>query len=38
VPPSRWYLTGFLVPWAAPASQKQDDDTQGELEMTAPRT
>ena len=36
VPPSRWYLTGFLVPWAAPANQKQDDDTQGELEMTAP--
>lgn len=32
VPPSRWYLTGFLVPWAAPAPQKRDEgDTQGEL-------
>jgi hypothetical protein len=30
--PSRWYLTGFLVPWGAPAAQKQDDDVQGELE------
>lgn len=32
--PSRWYLTGFLAPWSAPATQKQDDDDQGELEMT----
>jgi hypothetical protein len=32
VPPSRWYLTGFLVPWAAPVTQKRDeDDSQGEL-------
>lgn len=32
VPPSRWYLTGFLVPWAASVHQKRDeDDTQGEL-------
>ncbi len=32
VAPSRWYLTGFLVPWNAPAAQKEDqDDTQGEL-------
>jgi hypothetical protein len=32
--PSRWYLTGFLVPWDAPASQKRDeDDAQGELEI-----
>src|SRR3954468_19500808 len=31
--PSRWYLTGFLVPWGAPAAQKQDEeDVQGELE------
>ena len=22
VPPSRWYLTGFLVPWSAPVRQK----------------
>jgi len=33
-PPSRWYLTGFLAPWSAPATQKQDSDDQGELEMT----
>jgi hypothetical protein len=33
-PPSRWYLTGFLAPWAAPVTQKQDDDDQGELELT----
>jgi len=33
LPPSRWYLTGFLAPWNAPSSQKRDaDDTQGELE------
>src|SRR5207253_4683688 len=31
--PSRWYLTGFLVPWGAPAAQKQnEEDVQGELE------
>lgn len=30
LPPSRWYLTGFLAPWNAPSSQKRDeDDTQG---------
>jgi len=33
--PSRWYLTGFLVPWNAPATQKSDEDEQGELEMAA---
>jgi len=34
--PSRWYLTGFLAPWNAPATQKRDeDDTQGELELEA---
>jgi hypothetical protein len=37
VPPSRWYLTGFLVPLAAPPSQKQDqDDAQGELGFGEP--
>lgn len=35
IPPSRWYLTGFLVPWNAPAAQKADEDEQGELEMAA---
>jgi hypothetical protein len=39
VPPSRWYLTGFLVPWSAPLRQKQDeDDAQGELGSTEPAT
>jgi hypothetical protein len=33
-PPSRWYLTGFLAPSSAPAAQKQDEDAQGELELT----
>jgi hypothetical protein len=32
VAPSRWYLTGFLVPRSAPVNQKRDeDDAQGEL-------
>jgi len=35
IPPSRWYLTGFLVPWNAPVAQKADEDEQGELEMAA---
>lgn len=38
VAPSRWYLTGFLAPWSAPAAQKQDDDDQGELEVTEATT
>ena len=35
IPPSRFYLTGFLAPLNAPASQKADDDEQGELELAA---
>lgn len=35
IPPSRWYLTGFLAPWNAPVSQKSDEDEQGELELAA---
>ena len=39
VPPSRWYLTGFLIPWSAPVRQKQDeDDAQGELGTVEPAT
>jgi hypothetical protein len=39
VAPSRWYLTGFLVPLDAPPSQKHDqDDTQGELGFGEPAT
>lgn len=33
ISPSRFYLTGFLAPWNAPAAQKADDDEQGELEL-----
>lgn len=37
VPPSRWYLTGFLVPWDAPVRQKTDeDDTQGDFGFSEP--
>lgn len=36
IPPSRWYLTGFLVPWNAPAAQKADEDQQDDLGLTAP--
>ena len=31
--PSRWYLTGFLVPYEAPASHKQDDVGDDQLEL-----
>ena len=33
-PPSRWYLTGFLAPWNAPATQKKDDDPLEVLELS----
>lgn len=33
--PSRWYLSGFLAPWNAPASQKEDEEGQEELEGLA---
>src|SRR5262249_44805249 len=37
VPPSRWYLTGFLVPWSAPVHQKVDeDDAQGDFGFAEP--
>lgn len=32
--PSRWYLTGFLVPYEAKAEQKQDETAQEELDLT----
>jgi hypothetical protein len=35
--PSRWYLTGFLVPYEAKAEQKQDETAQEELDLT-PKT
>ena len=36
IPPSRWYLTGFLVPWNAPVAQKADEDQQDDFGLTAP--
>jgi hypothetical protein len=35
---SRWYLTGFLVPWDAPASQKRDEDDALEMDQLAAAT
>lgn len=32
--PTRWYLTGFLSPWDAPAAQKEDEEAQDELPLT----
>jgi hypothetical protein len=31
--PSRWYLTGFLVPHAAPEKQRSDDDGDEQLDL-----
>jgi len=31
--PARWYLTGFLVPYEAPASHKQDDTGDDQMEL-----
>ena len=33
IAPSRWYLTGFLVPYEAPADQRTDDDGDDELDQ-----
>ena len=32
VAPSKWYLTGFLVPYEAPAEQRSDDDSDDSLD------
>lgn len=32
IAPSKWYLTGFLVPYEAPASQRADDDADDLLD------
>ena len=32
IAPSKWYLTGFLVPYEAPASQRADDDGDDTLD------
>lgn len=31
--PSRWYLTGFLVPFEASESERSDDDSQDQLDL-----
>ena len=33
IAPSKWYLTGFLVPYEAPASQRADDDGDDTLDQ-----
>ena len=33
VAPSNWYLTGFLVPYEAPADQRSDDDSDDALDQ-----
>lgn len=33
IAPSKWYLTGFLVPYEAPASQRADDDGDDGLDQ-----
>ena len=33
VAPSKWYLTGFLVPYEAPADQRSDDDSDDGLDQ-----
>ena len=33
VAPSKWYLTGFLVPYEAPADQRSDDDSDEALDQ-----
>ncbi len=32
-PPSRWYLTGFLVPYEAPEEQREDEQGQEQLDL-----
>jgi hypothetical protein len=33
--PSRWYLTGFLVPYAAKAEEKTDEDSGEKIDMVS---
>lgn len=32
IAPSKWYLTGFLIPYEAPATQRSDDDVEDQLD------
>jgi hypothetical protein len=34
-PPSRWYLTGFLVPHEAAEEQRRDETADEQLELAA---
>ncbi len=33
IAPSKWYLTGFLVPYEAPVEQRTDDDADDSLDQ-----
>ncbi|MEQ1885181.1 MAG: DISARM system helicase DrmA [Bryobacteraceae bacterium] len=35
-PPSRWYLTGFLIPFEAPDSQRHDETASDQLDLVPP--
>jgi len=37
IAPSKWYLTGFLVPYEAPASQRADDDGDEQVDEVGSR-
>lgn len=37
LPPSRWYLAGFLVPYHAAAHQRSDDTEQEQLDQQLPK-
>src|ERR1039458_9250156 len=36
-PPSRWYLTGFLIPFEAPDSQRRDETAGDQLDLIPPQ-
>lgn len=37
IAPSKWYLTGFLVPYEAPVEKRSDDDGDDVLDEAGPR-
>ena len=37
IAPSKWYLTGFLVPYEAPVEDRSDDDANDELDLIEDR-
>src|SRR5260370_26727061 len=38
IPPSRWYLTGYLVPFMAPESQRREVTADDELDLIGATT